>query len=510
MKRFLTAALCICFVLTCMSFAQADTLFPEKVTFSFLTKTNANYDMEQMDLYNYIEELTNVHIDLSYSSSMAETLTTMLATDDLPDIFHVSGLSQFQLVNEGAIVNLNDYLDKIPNYTRWLEDSEIASGKNIEDGGLYGINFLTIYPPTFCLNEREDWLKNLGLEQPTTLDEWLTVWRAIRDNDANGNGDPTDEIPYCDAADVWAGNGSHAMDGLLSVYGIKSNGTFYADEEGTYQLVYNHPRYREYLELCRLLYAEGLIDKEVFTHDYRAVEQLYYSNTVFSCTGWISYPPTAYNTLKETIPDVSPICVEPIIGPYGDQLISARPKKGNLYAINVNTIENGKLDQILEFINWIYSDEGIQATNYGRENIHCTTDETGYKKYVSDILTGDSNTLRKLGLINQTFLGLWTEDSYNQITTRNVPAEELDPATSLKMAGTKIYADYYYVVPPTIETRAWSEYSTDLMPVVEQLCASCITGEITVDEFFAKYQELASYGIDAINTEAQEAWNALN
>lgn len=509
MKRLLVSLLCISLLFSCMVCAEADTLFPEKTTFTFITKTNANYDMEQMDIFNYIEELTNVHIDLSYSSSMAETLTTMLATDDLPDIFHINGLSEFQLVSEGVLVNLNDYLDRIPNYTRWLESSELASGKNIDDGGLYGINFLTIYPPTFNLNMRADWLKKLNMETPVTLDDWLNVWRAIRDNDLNGNGDTTDEIPYADAPAVWTGNDGKAMDGLLSVYGIKSNGQFYLDDENNYQLVYNHPRYREYLELCRMMYAEGLVDKEVFSHDYRSVEQLYYSDTVFSCTGWISYPMYGYQTLTATVPNADPVNALPIVGPYGDQLIAARAKKGNLYGINANTIENGKLDQILTFINWIYSDEGIQATNYGRENIHSTTDENGNKTYCPEILNGDSNTLRKLGLINQTFLGLWTEDSYNQITTCNLPAEQIDHATSLKLAGTQIYNDYYFVVPPTIQTSAWSEYSTDLMPVVEQLRASCITGEITVDQFFAEYEALGSHGINAINEEAQSAWNSL-
>ena len=39
------------------------------------------------------------------------------------------------------------------------------------------------------------WLDNLGLEVPTTLGELKDVLIAFRDNDANGNGDTTDEIP---------------------------------------------------------------------------------------------------------------------------------------------------------------------------------------------------------------------------------------------------------------------------------------------------------------------------
>ncbi len=45
------------------------------------------------------------------------------------------------------------------------------------------------------------WLDNLGLEMPTTMEEFYDVLCAFRDEDANGNGDPNDEIPFdfCDS-----------------------------------------------------------------------------------------------------------------------------------------------------------------------------------------------------------------------------------------------------------------------------------------------------------------------
>ena len=45
----------------------------------------------------------------------------------------------------------------------------------------------------FFLNR--DWLDRLGLEMPDTLDELTEVLRAFKNEDANGNGDPNDEIP---------------------------------------------------------------------------------------------------------------------------------------------------------------------------------------------------------------------------------------------------------------------------------------------------------------------------
>ena len=38
---------------------------------------------------------------------------------------------------------------------------------------------------------------------PTTTDELRTVLEAFRDQDANGNGDPNDEIPYSGLINYW-------------------------------------------------------------------------------------------------------------------------------------------------------------------------------------------------------------------------------------------------------------------------------------------------------------------
>ena len=39
------------------------------------------------------------------------------------------------------------------------------------------------------------WLDQLGMDIPTTMEEFYEVLCAFRDNDMNGNGDGSDEIP---------------------------------------------------------------------------------------------------------------------------------------------------------------------------------------------------------------------------------------------------------------------------------------------------------------------------
>ena len=67
-----------------------------------------------------------------------------------------------------------------------IRDSLYSLGYfNICDG-------LTVYTRQFL---NMDWMNRLNLQVPTTIDEFTDVLRAFRDNDANGDGDPTNEIP---------------------------------------------------------------------------------------------------------------------------------------------------------------------------------------------------------------------------------------------------------------------------------------------------------------------------
>ena len=41
------------------------------------------------------------------------------------------------------------------------------------------------------------WLENVNMEVPTTTEELYQLLKAFKEQDANGNGDPNDEIPLC-------------------------------------------------------------------------------------------------------------------------------------------------------------------------------------------------------------------------------------------------------------------------------------------------------------------------
>ncbi len=507
MKRLLALILCLLLALSCATMATAE----EKTSLRMVLVTNSNYNTDSWDIFNEIGNRLNIDLQIEWiaSEGQKEKISTLLASNNLPDLFSPA-MDVEALVNEGAIIALDGYLDKIPNYARFITDELAPYARSAMDGNMYQIFHYTDYKPAYAMVLRMDWMDNLGIEKvPETIDEWIEVWKAIRDGDPNQDGDTNDEIPLIDPPTFTNLKNGHS---LLLLYGIKSNGVFYYDDEGTYSLVYSHPRYGEYLELSRMLYREKLLDMELFTHTATDVATLFNSDIAASGYQWISRPQNTTKTLGETNPKTLLSPVPPIKGPDGDQLIPHRNPVGSsgLFVIGYQ-VENDqkKLDALLRLIDYMYSDEGIFLMNWGIEGVHHNLVD-GEPVLIDEILNDSTFTAaRHAGLIHQQFPGVWTQENYNQILTKNLPAEELPIWDQQMIKGTEMYWDYYFTMPPTLSTEAWATYNADIIAKIEELRASCITGGISVEDFFKGYEALKPYGLQEILDEAQAAYDTI-
>jgi putative aldouronate transport system substrate-binding protein len=100
-----------------------------------------------------------------------------------------------ELVDGGRVIPLDDYLEDAP-YTASIYTDEVWDSIRTQQGGQ--IYYIPQPQPKVTVRAgfiRQDWLDRVGLDVPTTKEELLEVYRAFRDQDANGNGDPNDEIP---------------------------------------------------------------------------------------------------------------------------------------------------------------------------------------------------------------------------------------------------------------------------------------------------------------------------
>lgn len=123
-------------------------------------------------------------------------LNTLMASGEAADIcFTYSEPVITNFVKQGGLVELTDLIDKHgPNIKAYLGEELLKYG--IFEGGQYAIPAKRVVLATQGMFIRSDWVEKLGMEMPTTKQEFYELLVAFRDNDMNGDGDPDNEIPY--------------------------------------------------------------------------------------------------------------------------------------------------------------------------------------------------------------------------------------------------------------------------------------------------------------------------
>lgn len=232
-------------------------------------------DLNENQVTIQLQEETNVTLNLNMvpSDTAKEKLNMLLMSGEYPDVIIGQGIfSSTDMITYGTeeqiLIPLNDLIDQycVNIQERWDEMPGVKDEMTSPDGNIYGIPTIdsggrghTDVGNKMWINT--EWLDAVGMEMPTTTDEFRAVLEAFRDKDPNGNG-IQDEIPLTGAANTWAGD-PYLF--LLNSFGYY-NGAYYM-QEGEIKTVYDQDWMREGLEYIAGLYADGLIDPAAFTQD---------------------------------------------------------------------------------------------------------------------------------------------------------------------------------------------------------------------------------------------------
>lgn len=467
-----------------------------------------------------VEKKTGVHWDIDWRTAdgYATVISTVLAggAENLPDVLQVgNGVTVSGLVTEGAIIPLDDYLDLIPNVVAAVGDrlSSWASA----DGHIYTIPTIVNVPGSQSMTYRKDWalkLKDMGVidfETPETWEQWKAFWYGVKANDVNGNGDPNDEIPL---VMEMGESGERCLHALLNAFGIKASNDaqFCVLDDGTYTMVYDHPNYKAFLTEAQQLYKDGIIDPEFATRKQADMYQTMSANLCASCFTWAQMSQTHTEELWTMgIEDAIFECCAPITGPFGDSWLQERQAVTPLNCITIKAVEEGKVENILKFFNWQFSEEGINLYNYGIEGKTYTVVD-GQPTMNVEIVKNGFTDYRTIGMEMEPFGGMWQTSAFMQCLFAGETLENLNAAYKSFWNGLNnegVNKGHYYAMPPTLETEAYAEYRGELIIGSTGICTlrdQTIAGQVSVDDFFAKYEELKDAGLGEVIEQGAEAY----
>lgn len=263
----------------------------EQTNFSIFAGISAlSPDNSEKPLVQQMNETMGVTIEWNCVSG--DTLTEkknliLNAGSDLPDALMAASLTDSELLTyggNGLLIPLEDYINEetMPNLMKIVEKRpEMLATCTMPDGHIYGLPgisemgfeytdgntyYIGAIPQFTAINT--DWLEAVGMEMPTTVDELHDVLVAFRDQDVNGNGDPTDEIPLSFIFPEKNGSWCAGLGTLLAPFGCTDyQADHRAIEDGKVYYQAASEEYKNAIAYYHDWFEEGLIDIEIFSQD---------------------------------------------------------------------------------------------------------------------------------------------------------------------------------------------------------------------------------------------------
>ena len=252
--------------------------YEDPVTVEIVQSINPTITMPEGDsatdnyYTRFIKDNMNIDISVKWSASSSdynEKLNLAIAANDIPDILVVNEQQFRKLAQSDMLEDLTDYYD---TYACDIIKQNIDStdGKALEnatyDGKLLALPSVQVEADGYVLMWiRQDWLDELGLEAPTTIEELETVAKAFVDTTMGGENTIGIVGPTINGAvynTFLSTNNLNNLDGIFQAYQAYP-GYWVQDEEGKAVYGSTTEQTKEALAELNKMYEDGILDQEL-------------------------------------------------------------------------------------------------------------------------------------------------------------------------------------------------------------------------------------------------------
>ena len=458
-------------------------------------------------------ERTGIEVDYQHppAGQAQEQFGLLLADGNFPDIIEYNWLKSYsggpqKAIEDGVILRLNDIMDQYcPNLKAYLEENpEIDKMVRTDEGDYYAF-------PMIRPNEAEtvqigpmmrgDWLEELNLEVPTTVEEWRTVLTAFKEekgaiaplsyNYSDGNIRKVNPV---------------AMAYVPSV-------DFYLAEDGTVHYGSIEEGYKNYLETFAQWYAEGLVDVDLVSLKADQVTAKMTSGQAGASVGRVEGQLGSWYTAGRKNEEGFTL-----IGvPWPTVEEGAHPQGGyceNLYSgISSAAISTSckDVERAARLLDWAFSEEGNLYVNFGQEGITYEMVD-GEPQFTDEILNNPNGWTKK------TAQGAYTLGLGGPVVKDPRVGEQTMDIPEQREARYEIWSDSdmrNYLLPPITpnseESREFSTIMNEIETYRDEMTIKYIMGQESLDTFDEYVANIQTLGIDRaieIQTAALERYNA--
>lgn len=429
------------------------------------------------------EKRTGIHIEYIHPAQGEEStsLNLLIASDELPDMVENAFPNGNQLgIDDGVILDLKEGIQTyMPNLMREFEADPVFAKTIVTEKGYWGaVPGKNLPEVTGGLFVRGDWIEELGIEMPETVDEWYTALKRMKEE--LGVEYPV-SIRWSDMKN---------RDIIRGAFGVSSS--FYVDD-GVMKFGPMEQGYKEWLTEMNKWYEEGILDPEFMTLTSEIVDTRVTNEQTAMIFGGIGGTLGKYlPILKEkdenaTLVGIKPMTVEKGTVAPMDYLTGLKSKEV------IISSKNEHVEESLKWLDYDYSEEGHMLKNFGIEGVSYTLVD-GEPVY-TDLILNNSD-----GLAIGTVLAQYTKANYGTTGLQDVryleqyyPYEEQKEALENFQASDSAnhllsnitFENYTTDEEQELYTEYWSQWAT----YVEEMTLKFIMGEEPIENFDTSYME---------------------
>lgn len=479
--------------------ASGAVTFPLAETMTFTAFAGMNGDYTLTDNIAMQKSLADANINIEFTNvlgaDLEEKRNLVLNSGEYPDIFYKTYVDANKYGLQGVMIPLEDLIRQYaPNLTALLDERDGWQYITAADGHVYSIpeiDLQGVANPAYWLNKR--WMDNLNLKEPTSYEELYEVLKAFKEQDANGNGDPNDEIPlfcntFCNPLmlmqyqsfpySAWEKLG--IIDGKLSYVP--------ATEE-----------YKEFLAFVTRLYQDGLMDPNSFTQPHEQQAPTGQSGDVLGSF----FDAGAFLTVGRDR-DEDYIALTP----WDDCLQLASGITANTLAIT-DTCQHPEV--VVAWVDTLFTEEGGKLAWMGVEGETYQYNDKGEWEWITGKGHGDDiSTVRA----SSTMQGAQNHPSVQPEAWMTEMSSDVDPDEVYLNAQRMKLVEHGVVPLPNLvfteeQNAELSVIKTDIDSYITEYMAKVATGETTLEDSWDEYIEtLKAMGMDRMFEIYQEVYDA--
>ena len=456
---------------------------------------------------------TGVEIEFLHppAGQQKEQFSLILADGNLPDLMEYNWTIDYpggpeKAIKDGVIIALNDVIDQYcPNLKKYLEENpKIDRMIKTDEGHYYVFPFIRgddKLMNTVGLMVRQDWLDELDMEVPTTIDEWHEVLTAFKEKKGCS-------APY---SFEYTNNQLLNADPFVAAFG--TNRSFYLGSDGKVHFGAIEPGFKDYLQTMQEWYSEGLLDQDLATLKNDQVSAKITSGQAGASEGWAgsrlgTWTAAARATTPEfkLVPAPVPTLVK---GEKAEMGFIDSPFSGRASVAITTSCKD--IERAARLMDWAYGEEGHMYFNFGTEGESYTMVDD-YPTYTEEILNNSK------GLPVSQAMSAYIRGNYNGPFVQDIRYLEQYYTLEEQRETPIVWGDCNgaaHIMPPVTPTseerKEFSTIMNEINTYRDEMILKFIFGTESIYNFDIYVKNIENMGLDRaleIENAALERYNA--